>query len=243
MHVESRRSGGCGARPADPAPCASDRTSRLIDAPSGVCDDARGRRLYDPLGDPLVARGSPQHMWGEAHWGELVNLARRSRTVRVVLFAVLSALVVFTVLPSSQTFPEKGTAGVRVTRVIDGDTVEICCLEGRPEKVRYIGVNTPETNHPSKGVEEYGHEAKEANRRLVAGKAVRLELDVDPRDRYGRLLAYVYLEDGTFVNAWLVEQGFAQVMTVPPNVKYQELLLKLQRGARDRGKGLWGQRN
>ena len=152
--------------------------------------------------------------------GELVRLARRSRTVRVVLFAVLSALVVFTVLPSSQTFPEKGTAGVRVVRVIDGDTIEVCCLNGRPEKVRYIGVNTPETNHPAKDVEEYGREAKEANRTLVQGKTVRLEFDVDPRDRYGRLLAYVHLEDGTFVNARLVEQGFAQVMTVPPNVKH-----------------------
>ncbi len=65
---------------------------------------------------------------------------------------------------------------------------------------------------------------------------VHLEFDVQQRDRYGRLLAYVYLKDGTFANAWLVEQGYAQVMTVPPNVKYQDLFLKLQREAR---RGLW----
>jgi len=128
---------------------------------------------------------------------------------------------------------------VRVVRVIDGDTIEACCLNGRPETIRYIGVNTPETNHPTKGLEAYGKEAKEANSRLVAGKTVRLELDVDPRDRNGRLLAYVYLEDGTFVNAWLVKQGYAQVMTVPPNMKYQELFLRLQREAREAGRGLW----
>ena len=106
-------------------------------------------------------------------------------------------------------------------------------------KVRYIGVDTPETHHPMRGVEHYGMEASEANRKLVDGKTVRLEFDVQQLDRYGRTLAYVYLEDGTFVNAWLVENGYAMVMTVPPNVKHQELFLKLQREAREAGRGLW----
>ncbi len=106
-------------------------------------------------------------------------------------------------------------------------------------KVRYIGVDTPETHHPMRGVEPYGMEAAEANRKLVDGKTVRLEFDVEQRDRYGRLLAYVYLEDGTFVNAWLVENGYAMVMTIPPNVKHQALFLKLQREAREAGRGLW----
>ncbi len=68
-------------------------------------------------------------------------------------------------------------------------------------KVRYISVDTPEIHHPMKGVEHYGREAAEANRKLVDGKTVRLEFDVQQLDRYGRFLAYVYLEDGTFVNA------------------------------------------
>jgi len=127
----------------------------------------------------------------------------------------------------------------QAVRVIDGDTIEVCCVFGDREKVRYIGINTPETKHPAKGVEYYGKEASEANRKLVDGKTINLEFDVEQRDRYGRLLAYVFLKDGTFVNAWLVENGFAQVMTVPPNVKHQELFLKLQREAREAGRGLW----
>ena len=105
--------------------------------------------------------------------------------------------------------------------------------------VRYIGIDTPETKHPTKEVEPYGKEASEANRKLVDGKTVRLEFDVQEQDRYGRLLAYVYLEEGTFVNAWLVQHGYAAVMTVPPNVKHQELFLRLQREAREEGRGLW----
>jgi len=70
-------------------------------------------------------------------------------------------------------------------------------------KVRYIGVDTPEIHHPMIGVEPFGKEASEANRKLVDGKTVSLEFDVEQRDRYGRLLAYVFLKDGTFVNAWL----------------------------------------
>ncbi len=85
-----------------------------------------------------------------------------------------------------------------------------------------------------KGVERAGKEASEANRKLVDGKTVRLEFDVQEQDRYGRLLAYVYLKEGTFVNAWLVENGYAMVMTIPPNVKHQELFLKLQQEATER---------
>lgn len=125
-----------------------------------------------------------------------------------------------------------------VERVIDGDTV---VLVGG-ERVRYIGVDTPELHHPKKPVEAYARQARAFNRRWVEGKRVRLEFDVERRDRYGRLLAYVYLEDGTFVNAELIAQGYAQILTIPPNVKYQDLFLKLQREARESGRGLWGQK-
>ncbi len=128
---------------------------------------------------------------------------------------------------------------VQVVRVVDGDTIQVCCVFGDRVKVRDICVDTPETHHPMRGVEPYGMEAAEANRKLVDGETVRLEFDVEQRDRYGRLLAYVYLEDGTFVNACLVENGYAMVMTVPPNVKHQGLFLKLQREAREARRGLW----
>ena len=131
------------------------------------------------------------------------------------------------------------SATVQVVRVIDGDIIQVCCVFGDRVKVHYIGVDTPETHHPMRGVEPYGMEAAEANRKLVDGKTVRLEFDVQQFDKYGSTLAYVYLEDDTFVNAWLVEHGYAMVMTVPPNVKYQDLFLRLQREAREERRGLW----
>lgn len=124
-----------------------------------------------------------------------------------------------------------------VVRVVDGDTIYVQ-LGDRIEKIRYIGVNTPEIHHPTKGEEPGGREAAAVNRRLVGGRHVRLELDVRMRDRYGRLLAYVWVGD-TMVNAELVRQGYAQVMTVPPNVRYQDLFVKLQREAREANRGLW----
>jgi micrococcal nuclease len=124
-----------------------------------------------------------------------------------------------------------------VVHIVDGDTIYVQ-LADRVEKIRYIGVNSPEIHHPIKGEEPGGREAAEMNRRLVDGRHVRLELDVRARDRYGRLLAYVWA-GGTMVNAELVRLGYAQVMTVPPNVRYQDHFIKLQREARDAHRGLW----
>lgn len=125
-----------------------------------------------------------------------------------------------------------------VQRVVDGDTVVLTT----GERVRYIGVDTPEMHHPKRPVEAYAREAKEFNRKLVEGKNIRLEFDLDRFDKYGRLLAYVYLRDGTFVNAELLAQGYAQLLTIPPNVKYTELFVQYQREAREAGRGLWGKR-
>ena len=125
-----------------------------------------------------------------------------------------------------------------VQRVVDGDTV---VLSNR-DRVRYIGVDTPELHHPKKPVQAYAREAMEFNRKLVEGKKVRLEFDVERRDKYNRLLAYVYLEDGTFVNAQLVQQGYAHTLTIPPNVKYADLFHKYQQEARESRRGLWGLR-
>jgi micrococcal nuclease len=113
---------------------------------------------------------------------------------------------------------------------------------GTGERVRYIGVDTPELHHPRKPVEAYAREAKEFNRNLVEHRAVRLEFDVERYDKYGRLLAYVFLPDGTFVNAELLRQGYANLLTIPPNVKYTELFVQAQRQAREGKRGLWGKR-
>ncbi len=114
--------------------------------------------------------------------------------------------ILLTLLPALVASQGDSTV-VQVVRVIDGNTIQVCCVFGDRVKVRYIGVDTPETHHPMRGVEPYGMEAAEANRKLVDGETVRLEFDVQQLDKYGRTLAYVYLEDGTFVNAWLVEHG------------------------------------
>jgi len=147
----------------------------------------------------------------------------------------LLLLALVTALPASSAL---AALDGPVIRVVDGDTIHVR-IGARVEKVRYIGVNTPEVHHPRKCEEPGGREAAEVNRRLVEGKTVRLELDVQERDRYGRLLAYVWVGD-VMVNAELVRLGYAQVMTIPPNVRYQEIFVKLQREAREAGRGLWG---
>jgi micrococcal nuclease len=124
-----------------------------------------------------------------------------------------------------------------VVRIVDGDTIHVR-LGDRVERVRYIGVNTPELHHPARGEEPGGRQAREVNRGLVEGRPVRLEVDVQARDRHGRLLAYVWVGD-LMINAELIRLGFAQVMTVPPNVRHQALFVKLQRDARAARRGLW----
>jgi micrococcal nuclease len=128
-------------------------------------------------------------------------------------------------------------ATATVTRVVDGDTVEISPSVEGLSTVRLIGVDTPETHG---GTQPYGPEASDFTRRYLEGKEVSLELDVEKIDPYGRLLAYVYLPDGQMFNEVLVEEGYAQVATFPPNVKYQECFLEAQREAREANRGLWG---
>jgi micrococcal nuclease len=124
------------------------------------------------------------------------------------------------------------------TRVIDGDTI-IVEIGGKEERVRLIGVDTPETVHPSKPVEYFGKEASEFTRKMVEGKRVKLEYDWQRRDKYGRLLAYVYLEDGTFLNAEIIKQGYGFAYTRFP-FKYLEKFRQYEREARENNRGLWG---
>lgn len=139
--------------------------------------------------------------------------------------------------------PSGPTTEARVSRVVDGDTIRVA-YGGQRYALRYIGIDTPETVHPSRPVEWMGREASAANRQLVDGRTVVLEKDVSETDRYGRLLRYVWLREGDgwlLVNLELVRRGFAQVSTYPPDVKYTDLFLDAQRAARDQELGLWGQ--
>lgn len=143
---------------------------------------------------------------------------------------------------SSATFLEGKTRG-KIIKVVDGDTVEVE-IDGKREKLRYIGVDTPETVDPRRGVQCFGREASEENKRIVFGKEVYLEKDISDRDRFGRMLGYVYLkaDDGSiiFINDHLVRQGFAKSLTYPPDVKYSERFRMAEQEAREGKRGLWG---
>jgi micrococcal nuclease len=137
---------------------------------------------------------------------------------------------------------------VLVSRVVDGDTLKL----SNNEKVRLIGIDTPEmheseklyrdsrkSGRDAKTIQVLGKRSYAFTRSLVEGKTVRLEFDVEKRDKYKRLLAYVYLPDGTFVNAEIVKQGYASLMTYPPNVKYADEFRRLYQQAREQRLGLW----
>lgn len=142
--------------------------------------------------------------------------------------------------------PEQKTSATggmcQVTKVIDGDTFWVA--DGSEKyKVRFIGIDAPETrNSRWKQKGKLAAEAKAFVQKLTEGKSVRLELDVQHKDRYQRVLAYVYLADGTFLNAELLKVGYAVVDTYPPNVKYVELFTELQTEARNQKVGLWADR-
>jgi micrococcal nuclease len=137
-------------------------------------------------------------------------------------------------LPASSPAPVSEDWQV-VKRVVDGDTIE---LESG-EKVRYIGINAPESVKPNSPVECFGHEASAYDKQLVGGKRVRLEKDVSDRDKYGRLLRFVYLEDGTLVNDTLVRDGYAYASTFPPDVSRVNEFKQAQQEARNAERGLW----
>jgi len=152
--------------------------------------------------------------------------------------ALTATLNLEPIVKATSTFEYLSTEAL-VVDVVDGDTIKVE-IDGVVYSLRYIGIDTPETVHPSKPVEWMGKEATEANRNLVENQTVTLEQDISDTDQYGRLLRYVYLSDGTFVNLELVRKGFAHASAYPPDVRYQELFDEAQREARIAGIGLWG---
>ena len=139
---------------------------------------------------------------------------------------------------------------VQVTRVIDRDTLEVTFENGQKEKVRLIGVYTPETVHPKKAVQRYGKEASHFTKTMLTDASVWLQMDVGLRDKYQRILAYVWTDRPVnadnkgevrrkMFNAKLLLEGYAQVMTIQPNSRYAELFVQFQEEAREGRKGLW----
>ncbi|MCF6092779.1 thermonuclease family protein [Microaerobacter geothermalis] len=134
------------------------------------------------------------------------------------------------------TIPEEKVK-VKVIRVVDGDTFVI---DGN-QRVRLIGIDTPESVDPRRPVEFYGKEASQFSKKMLEGKEIYLVKGTTPVDKYNRILAWVWLLDGTFVNGELVRQGYAQVYTFKDNPEYAQYLLNLQREAREAGRGLWSE--
>ena len=158
--------------------------------------------------------------------------------VIIVARSLAGVVLVLAVAGAPSPAPAQTLAGpAYVTRVVEGDTL-YAEVGGRLEAVRYLGVNAPRIAHPTRGTEPYAIVAREANRRLVEGKWIRLVFEPHPRDRYGRLLAYVWVGD-LFVNAVLLHAGYVEAAASTATTRYGDYFRSLETGARQDGRGLW----
>ena len=167
---------------------------------------------------------------------------RRSRISFILPFFILLALAL----------PSQAYEKAKLLSIVDGDTVKVI-YHHREESIRLIGIDTPETRPNKKAIKDsqrgksdietitsQGREAKNFVKGLVkSGDLLEIEFDIRTRDKYGRLLAYLYLPSGKMLNEEIVKAGYAQLMTIPPNLKYQERFLMAYREARENHRGLW----
>ncbi|WP_268036823.1 thermonuclease family protein [Algoriphagus sp. PAP.12] len=151
-----------------------------------------------------------------------------------------TVLILFFFGLSFYSYSQERHGPYKISKFVDGDTFWIKGENGKAIKIRLTGVDTPEVEWKGLTSEEpFGKEASEFVKKFLKGKKVLLEYDIQRYDRFGRTLAYVYLEDSAFLNAHLLEVGLAQVATFPPNVKYVELFTEIQKKAREEGIGMW----
>ncbi len=168
--------------------------------------------------------------------------------IAVVVAIIAGQMTVKHLPPATTPTAQVDKSFHRVTRVVDGDTIVL----DNKEHVRLIGVDTPESRDNPKLVKDakrlksdkqaiiaMGKKAASFTRQLVEGKTVRVDVDIEPRDRYKRLLGYVYLEDGTFVNEKIIREGYAYPLTIPPNVRYADVFKQAFDEAREARRGLW----
>ena len=150
----------------------------------------------------------------------------------------LLCAIVLGALPAAAVVASAGDRfDAAVVWVDDGDTIDVR-MGDRIERVRYIGIDAPEVPHDGRGGAPGGLNATEINRTLVANRRVTLELDVERRDRYGRLLAYVWV-DGVMANLEMVRRGYARALTIPPNLRHRRSFVVAERTARIERRGLW----
>lgn len=158
----------------------------------------------------------------------------------IATLATLLLVVIFGYEASQSGLPNLKAGEYLVTRVADGDTFDAKSSTGKVDTIRMIGIDTPETHDPRKAVQCFGQAASDKTRELVEGKTVRLQADPtnSDRDKYQRLLRFVYLPDGTFINQYLVQQGYAFAYTVFPNQHLEEFRA-WEKEARENNRGLW----
>ena len=167
-------------------------------------------------------------------------MTKRQIDKLITVIASLLLVAIFGYGAASSPVPSLQAGEYQVINVADGDTVSVKTGTGATETIRMIGIDTPETHDPRKEVQCFGRAASEKSKELLDGKIIRLETDPsgDNRDKYKRLLRYVYLQDGTFINQYLVQQGYAFAYTVFPN-QYLESFRAWEREARENNRGLW----
>jgi micrococcal nuclease len=159
---------------------------------------------------------------------------------KFIAFIILISIIISCHSRNIKTLNDISNEFFLVKKIVDGDTFWVENGTDKGLKIRLIGVDAPESRKTGKKeIGYFGKEAKEYLNKLISGQKVKLVCDVDSIDRYGRTLAYVYLENGLFINADLVKNGYAMVMTFPPNVKFVDLFVQLQHEARINKKGLW----
>ena len=204
----------------------------------------------------IRAKGSQQPVASRlSTWGAADRLRRDHPLWAGVLLASLMFLGGCTTPPGASAPDPSATAAIssrgpvtpaEVAYVVDGDTVAVILADGTEERVRLIGIDTPECSEPA---EPYALEAEAYTRSALDGRTVYLELDAEQRDKYGRLLAYVWTQDPTapdlsvpdaMFNARLLADGYAVLLTIPPNVQYADTFVELERQARGQETGLWG---
>ncbi|MHC4269770.1 MAG: thermonuclease family protein [Planctomycetota bacterium] len=170
------------------------------------------------------------------------------------MYTTLRKLIIIIVLAIFSSINSYAQQKTTVTRIIDGDILQALYGE-RENRIRLIGIDTPESrvnkkakrdaNMSEKNIKtiiEMGRKAKKYVDGLVKrGDLITIEFDVQERDKYGRLLCYVYLSNGKMLNEEIVNAGYANVMTIPPNVKYKDMFLRAYKQAREKKRGLWGE--
>lgn len=158
------------------------------------------------------------------------------RLALLLLFAVLAACD----SGGGNAAPGSLQQNAELRTVVDGDTITVH-IDGRTERVRLIGIDTPETKKPDTPVECFGPEASAFTTKLLpVGTPLHLQRDVEARDKYGRLLAYVYrVKDGMFVNLEIIAKGYARLLTIPPNVTHVDRFVTAARDAQRQNLGLW----